>query len=225
MTKYISLFIITLISLNLSAQENKAKTILDKVSAINKKHTSIQADFTFNMDNPEEDVHESSIGNIILKDNKYRLFIMDVYTYFDGKTMYQHLVEEEEVNIKEPDEDDEEGGLNPTQIFSIYENGFKYSYVEQQTVTITSTAKMTSTTTESFHVIDLLPLDTEKPFSKVQLYIDTKTLGIKKLISFGKDGNNITIKINNFKANNPFKDSDFVFDEAANPNVEVVDMR
>ena len=108
MTKYISLLFITLLSLNVSAQENKAKTILDKVSAINKEHSSVKAEFTFNMDNAEEDVHESSDGNIILKGNKYRLYLMDVYTYFDGKTIYQHLVDAEEVNIKEPDEEDEE---------------------------------------------------------------------------------------------------------------------
>ncbi|MRT94835.1 outer membrane lipoprotein carrier protein LolA [Ancylomarina sp. 16SWW S1-10-2] len=214
MIKYISLLLITILSLNVSAQENKAKTILDKVSAINKKHTSVKAEFAFNMDNAEEDVHESSNGNIILKGNKYRLYLMNVYTYFDGKTIYQHLVDAEEVNIKEPDEDDEEAGLNPTQIFSLYETGFKFNYIEEQ--------KIASGTV---HVIDLFPLDEERPFSKIRLNIDTKSLEIKSLVSIGKDGNNITIKIKKFEPNVKFKDSDFVFDQAANPDVEVVDMR
>jgi len=214
MTKYISLLFITLLSLNVSAQENKAKTILDKVSAINKEHSSVKAEFTFNMDNAEEDVHESSDGNIILKGNKYRLYLMDVYTYFDGKTIYQHLVDAEEVNIKEPDEEDEEDGLNPTQIFSLYENGFKFGYVEEQ-----------KTPAGTFHVIDLFPLDEEKPFSRIRLHIDTKSLEMKSLVSIGKDGNNITIKIKKFEPNVEFKDSDFVFDQVANPDVEVVDMR
>ncbi len=214
MTKYISLLFITLLSLNVSAQENKAKTILDKVSAINKEHSSVKAEFTFNMDNAEEDVHESSDGNIILKGNKYRLYLMDVYTYFDGKTIYQHLVDAEEVNIKEPDEEDEEDGLNPTQIFSLYETGFKFSYVEEQ-----------KTPAGTFHVIDLFPLDEEKPFSRIRLHIDTKSLEMKSLVSIGKDGNNITIKIKKFEPNVEFMDSDFVFDQAANPDVEVVDMR
>ncbi len=214
MTKYISLLFITLLSLNVSAQENKAKTILDKVSAINKEHSSVKAEFTFNMDNAEEDVHESSDGNIILKGNKYRLYLMDVYTYFDGKTIYQHLVDAEEVNIKEPDEEDEEDGLNPTQIFSLYETGFKFGYVEEQ-----------KTPAGTFHVIDLFPLDEEKPFSRIRLHIDTKSLEMKSLVSIGKDGINITIKIKKFEPNVEFKDSDFVFDQAANPDVEVVDMR
>jgi len=214
MTKYISLLFITLLSLNVSAQENKAKTILDKVSAINKEYSSVKAEFTFNMDNAEEDVHESSDGNIILKDNKYRLYLMDVYTYFDGKTIYQHLVDAEEVNIKEPDEDDEEAGLNPTQIFTLYETGFKFSYVEEQ-----------KTPAGTFHVIDLFPLDEERPFSRIRLHIDTKSLEMKSLVSIGKDGNNITIKIKKFEPNVELKDSDFVFDQAANPDVEVVDMR
>ncbi len=213
MTKYISLLFITLISLNVSAQENKAKTILDKVSAINKEYNSVKADFTFNMDNAEEDIHESSDGNIILKGDKYRLYLMDVYTYFDGKTIYQHLVDAEEVNIKESDENEEEG-LNPTQIFNLYETGFKFSYIEEQT-----------TPAGTFHVIDLFPLDEEKPFSRIRLHIDTKSLEMKSLVSIGKDGNNITIKIKKFEPNVEFKDSDFVFDQTANPDVEVVDMR
>ncbi|RZT95611.1 outer membrane lipoprotein-sorting protein [Ancylomarina subtilis] len=214
MTKYISLLIISLLSLNLSAQDNKAKTILDQVSEINKTYSSIKAEFSFKMDNAEEDVHESSEGNIILKGNKYRLYLMDVYTYFDGKTIYQHLVDAEEVNIKEADEDDEEKGLNPTKIFTLYETGFKYSYVEEQT-----------TAAGVFHVIDLFPLDETRPFSRIRLHIDTKSLEIKSLVSIGKDGNNITIKIKKFEPNLNFKDSDFIFDQAAHPDVEVVDMR
>jgi outer membrane lipoprotein-sorting protein len=150
---------------------------------------------------------------------------MDVYTYFDGKTIYQHLVDAEEVNIKEPDEEDEESGLNPTQIFTLYETGFKFSYVKEQTITTTTTSNKTSTTTSSFHVIDLFPLDEERPFSRIRLHIDTKTLEMKSLVSIGKDGNNITIKIKDFQPNIDLKDSDFVFDQAANPDVEVIDMR
>jgi len=48
---------------------------------------------------------------------------------------------------------------------------------------------------------------------------------MKSLVTIGKDGNNITIKIKKFEPNIDFKDSDFVFDQAANPDVEVVDMR
>jgi len=214
MTKYISLLIISLISLNLAAQDNKAKTILDQVSAKNKEYTSMKADFTFNMDNETEDIHESSTGNIILQGNKYRLYLMDVYTYFDGTTIYQHLVDAEEVNIKEADEEDEEGGLNPTQIFTLYETGFKYSYIEEQT-----------TDAGVFHVIDLFPLDEERPFSRIRLHIDKTSLEIKSLVSIGKDGNNITIKLKNITPNQEFSDSDFIFDQAAHPDVEVVDMR
>ncbi len=214
MTKYLLVFVAALLSLNISAQENKAKTILDQVSEINKTHTSVKADFTFSLDNAEEDIHEKSEGNIILKGNKYRLFLMNTYTYFDGTTIYQHLIDAEEVNIREPEDDDEEANLNPTQIFNLYETGFKFSYVEEQ-----------KTPVGTFHVIDLFPLDKEKPFSRIRLHIDKPSLEIKSLVSIGKDGNNITIKIKKFEPNIEFKDSDFVFDKAANPNVDIIDMR
>ncbi|RUT79231.1 LolA family protein [Ancylomarina longa] len=204
---------IGMLSLNLVAQNNKAKSILDKVSAKNKEYKTIMADFTFSMDNKEEDIHEVSEGKIILKGDKYRLKLMGVDTYFDGTTIYSYLIDADEVSIKEPDEDDDEA-LNPAKIFSIYENGFTYKYVGEE-----NTAK------GNYHLIDLFPDNTDRGFSSIRLKINAKTNQIESLKSIGKDGNNISIVLKKLIPNLSYSDSDFIFDTKANPDVEINDMR
>ena len=112
MKNFFCFLLLGLISLNVSAQDAKAKTILDKVSAINKEYKSIKAEFTYSMDNEEEDIHEVSDGSIILQGNKYKLNLLGSDIYFDGTTQYTHIIDAEEVSIKEPDEDEDEA-LNP----------------------------------------------------------------------------------------------------------------
>ena len=213
MKKLLSFLFIGIIGVSSYAQNNKAKTILDKVSAKNKEYKSIATDFTFSLDNEEEDIHEISEGKIILKGNKYKLSLMGADTYFDGNLQYVHLIDAEEVSIKEPDEDEEES-MNPAKIFSIYENGFTYQYVKEE-----------KQGANYFHIIDLLPIDSEKSFSSVRLQINKQSNQIEKLTSVGKDGNNITIKLNKMTPNVELKDNDFVFDTKAHPDVEVIDMR
>jgi len=213
MKNIICFLFIGMLSFNLSAQNSKAKTILDQVSAKNKEYTSIMADFTFTMDNEEEDIHEVSEGNIILKGDKYRLKLMGVDTYFDGTTMYSYLIDADEVNIKEPDEDDDEA-LNPAKIFSIYESGFTYKYVNEE-----------KNTKGNYHIIDLFPNNTDKGFSSIRLRINAKTNQIESLKSIGKDGNNISIVLKKLTPNLSYSSTDFVFDTKANPDVEVNDMR
>ncbi|MDQ2177223.1 outer membrane lipoprotein carrier protein LolA [Marinifilum sp. D714] len=213
MKNFFCFLLFGLISLNVSAQDAKAKAILDKVSAINKEHKSIKAEFTFSMDNEEEDIHEISDGSILLKENKYKLNLMGTDTYFDGKTQYVHIIDAEEVSIKEPDEDEDEA-LNPAKIFSIYENGFTYKYVNE---VIENGKKL--------HVIDLFPTDKERGFTHIRLKIDQATSQISALKSVGKDGNDVSIVLKKLTPNVTLTDKDFIFDTAANPDVDVNDMR
>lgn len=213
MKKVFCFLLIVIMYFNLPAQDHKAKTVLDKVSAKNKEFKSIKAEFTFSMDNKEEDIHDESEGSIILMGDKYRLKIMGADNYFDGKTLYTHMIDAEEVNITEPEED-EEGGLDPSKIFTIYENGFTYEYVKEDTQN-----------NISYHIIDLFPKDTEKEYTHIRLRINKVKNQIESLESIGKDGNNINIKLKNLKPNLTFSAADFIFDPKLHSEVEINDMR
>ena len=83
------------------------------------------------MENLQEEINEVYEGTISIKGDKYKANLMNVDTYFDGKTLWTHMIDEEEVNVDEPDPEDEET-LNPASIFTIYQTGFKYAYLGEK---------------------------------------------------------------------------------------------
>jgi len=215
----LSISLLSFILFNSFAQDDyeqntkKAKEILDKVSAKTKSYNTISADFTFSMENLQEEISETNEGKILIKGDKYKVTLMGVDTYFDGKTIYTFLKEAEEVNITEPDPEDEET-LNPATIFTIYDKGFKYRYVGEGTEN-----------GKTFYEIDLYPENRDKPYSRIKLRVLKDELTLYSLRQVGKDGNNYTVVVNSMKTNIPLDDSDFVFDPAKYPDVDVIDMR
>jgi len=213
--KYIlSITLLSLFYISSFAQNTeKAKEILDKVSAKTKSYSTISADFTFSMENLQEEISETNEGKIIIKGDKYKVSLMGVNTYFDGSAIYTHLIEAEEVNITEPDPEDEET-LNPATIFTIYEKGFKYKYVGDG-----------SENGKEFYEIDLYPENRDKPYSRIKLRILKDDLTLYTLRQVGKDGNIYTVVVESMKTDLPFDDNTFIFDSNANPDVDVIDMR
>jgi len=212
--KYTLTLLLAAFSLFTQAQSHeKAKKILDQVSTKTKGYSSIVADFSFTLENLQEDITETYDGHITLKGNKYKVNLMDVDTYFDGQILYTHMVDAEEVNITIPDLEDEET-LNPATIFTIYENGYTYNYVTDGMVD-----------GKACHEIDLYPVNRDKPYSRIKLLILKDNLQIYSIRQVGKDGNNYTVIVKTMKTNTPFNDKHFVFDQTKNPDVDVIDMR
>lgn len=213
--KYLTsiLLLFFIIPFTFAQEQEKAKEILDKVSEKTKSYKTISADFTFSMENLQEDISETNEGTILIKGNKYKVSLMDVDTYFDGSVIYTYLTEAEEVNISEPDPEDEES-LNPATIFTIYEKGFKYRYIGEKT----ENGKV-------YYEIDLYPENRDKPYSRIKLLISKDDMNLYSLRQVGKDGNNYTVIVKSMKTNIPIDDSAFVFDTAKHPDVDVIDMR
>lgn len=197
----------------LAQTHEKAVEILDKVTEKTKTFETIKADFSFGMENKLEEIDEQHEGKISIKGDKYKATLMNVDTYFDGKTLWTHMVEEEEVNVDEPDPEDEET-LNPASIFTIYQTGFKFAYLGERTVDGVVV-----------YGIDLFPINRDKPYSRINLEIQKDNLQLKTIKQMGKDGNNYTIKVKNMVTNVPMDDAMFKFDTNANPDVDVIDMR
>ncbi|MDR0982071.1 MAG: outer membrane lipoprotein carrier protein LolA [Culturomica sp.] len=200
--------IVLLVVIGLKAQD--AKTILDKAAQKISSYKSIEADFDLTMENTAENIQEKYSGKVYMKGNMYKLDIMDVVTFFDGENIYSYMPEVQEVNVKMPDAGSEEL-LNPATIFNIHNTGFKQKLVSDQN-------------NEAY--IELYPNDLGKNFTKIGVLINTKENFLQKITSFGKDGNNLIITINNVKqpAEIP-ADSFFTFDTKLYPNVEVIDLR
>lgn len=188
----------------------KAKEILDKSAAKFKNYPAVEVNFELIMENHAENINEKHKGLAVMKGNMYKIDVMDVVNYYDGKNIYTYMPEVKEVNVKNPS-DEEEEMLNPTNLFNIHNKGFKQKYISA---------------TNGVAYIELTPLDVKKNYRKIGIWVDPSTSMIQKVTSFGKDGNNITVSINSIKQPNPLPAASFFkFDEKTHPGVEVIDLR
>lgn len=211
MRHFTTLLLLLFATIGLQAQNDpKAKEILDKSSAKFKAYPAVEVDFDLSMENKAENINETHKGKAWMKGNMYKLDVMDVENFYDGKNIYTYMPEANEVNIKNPNEEEEEM-LNPTTLFDIHNKGFVQKLVN---------------TTNGVAYIELTPTDNKRNFKKIGIWINSATSMIQKVTSFGKDGNNVVITLNSVKQPSPAPaDSFFKFDTKKYPGVEVVDMR
>ena len=151
----------------------------------------------------------------------YKLDFMDTETFCNGETKWIYLKDSEEVNIANveiPDEEESEVEIeilnNPQKIFSIYEDDFKYMYIEDKMMDGINV-----------NVVDLIPESLEKNYSRIRLFINKSEDKLYSIKYFSKDGNNYIFKLNSFEINETYEDSFFVFDVSKHPEVEVIDLR
>jgi len=188
------------------AQDQKAKSILDQLSDKTKSYTSIKAKFTNTFSSSVTDINESQSGTLYIKDNAYKLEMETQIIICDGETNWIYLPDDEEVNITEIDEENE---LNPSEIFTIYENGYRYKFVRED---------------GKNYQIDLFP-EESGPFTKVELFINKSKMQISSFTMIDKQGSNFKYVIDSFETNKQMKNDFFVFKTADYPNVDVIDLR
>lgn len=189
------------------AQDQKAKSILDQLSDKTKSYSSIEAKFTNTFSSMVTDINESQSGTLYLKDDAYRLEMEAQTIICDGETNWIYLADDQEVNITEIDDDENE--LNPSKIFTIYENGYKYKFVKEDG--------------KNYH-IDLFP-EESGPFTKVELFINKSKMQISSFTMIDKQGSHYKYVIDSFVTNKEMKNDFFVFKTADYPNVDVIDLR
>jgi len=198
-----------------SQQDAKAKEILEKVTKTTQSYSSIEAKFSFEMNNAIEKIQEKSTGSIILKNKKYILNIpqMGLQITCDGKTIWSYMVKSNEVTISNLDEETEDL-MDPSKIFTIYERGFNYKFVGES---VDAGVPVYS--------IDLTPQKTTGEIQKILIMIDKQQMLIRGANMTGKDGNKYNVSVNKFITDGVYKDEDFVFDQKKYKGIEVVDMR
>ena len=189
------------------SQDNKAKSILDLLSKKTKSYSSIKAEFTNTFSNTITDLNESQSGTIYLKENAYKLELESQIIISDGETNWIYLIDEEEVNITEID--DEENELNPSKIFTIYEDGYNYKFINEGS---------------NVYQINLIPKESS-PFSKVELFINKHKMQISSFNMIDKQGSNYKYTIDSFETNIELNNDFFIFNTKEYPEVEVIDLR
>lgn len=200
------LFILLIFPTLLTAQ-NSAKDILDKVSQKTASYQTIEAHFINSIISEAAGINESQKGTLYLQGDLYRLEMQGQTIISDGETNWIHLIEEEEVQIIEIDEEEEI--ISPSKMFTIYQEGYKYHFVEEK---------------NNQYIIDLFP-EKSGSFTKIELRVDKEKMHIIGFTLFDKSGNQYAYDVNQFIPNKKFEKNFFQFDASQHPNVDVIDLR
>jgi outer membrane lipoprotein-sorting protein len=133
-----------------------------------------------------------------------------VWTYIKSKKTGKNAKNEVTITNYEPETEE----INIAQIFHLYKKGFKYIYMEEEKIEA-----------EVYDVVDLIPLDKEKEYFKIRLWINRKSKELKRFQIFDKSGKRTIIIINQLVGNLKLEDSFFNFDKTKYKNVYEVDLR
>jgi outer membrane lipoprotein-sorting protein len=199
MKKTIAALLFLLIGFTVTAQDKKAKDLLDQVTAKIKTYDNIVIDFKYSLYNAKENINKESKGNVILNSDLYYLNFMGVTKIYDGKKSYTIVPEDEEITISSIDEKDE-NAITPSKMLTFFNSGFKYYWDILQDVK-----------GRKIQYIKLVPNSSRDARKEILLGIDSQTKTIYNVIEMGKNGTKTTLTVNSFKTNQPLSKNQFTF--------------
>jgi outer membrane lipoprotein-sorting protein len=192
------------------AQDSKAQGILDKLSNKMKGLKSFYIEFSASIKNSETGTNQSETGKGWVKGNKFSASYGDNTIISNGLKTW--TVVKEEKSVYESDANDDEDGINPKKLMTIWESGFKNKYMKED--------KLNG---DAVHVIDLYPKNPSKAeYHTIVLYISKTDGELKKAIMKAKDGTVMTYSLTKFTENPDVDDSKFVFDKKKYPGYPVI---
>jgi outer membrane lipoprotein carrier protein len=191
----------------------EAKAILDGVSAKFKTFSTVQATFSYKVENGAGKSLSNKTGTLMLKGTRYRVSFNGQEIFCNGVTVWNYDKSANEVTISKLDASS--GMITPQKLFTnFYDNDFLYM--------LNGEKKLGAKTLQE---IEMTPVDKTKPFFKVYVQVDkgTKTIYSTKVME--NAGNRYTYTVSTMKTNQPLVDNTFVFDKTKYPGVEEVDLR
>jgi outer membrane lipoprotein carrier protein len=205
------IFILLTLSIHSYAQDEKSNEILQQLSINTQAYKNIDVDFNFKFENVTQEISENQKGNIKIESNKFRLELNQQIIISDDTTQWIYLKESNELQIMEYDSLDDM--ISPNKLFTIYEEGYKNSYVE-----------LKNESDITLHIIDLFPIESNA-FQKIQLQINSEKIQLHNIILFDKNGGSFTYLITKFITDAILDDKLFKFNTAEYPEIEIIDLR
>lgn len=215
MKNFLTLLLLPLTLTLLAQDDGKATAILEKVSAVNSAYASIDVKFDYTLNNQQANISDKREGSLLLSGQRFHLELMGQKITSDGSIVWYDMGDE--VHIKTMEEFMEETDLDPRNIFSQYNKGFKNKYKGERKVN-----------GKDCHIIDLYPeVPGKKPYSRIELCIDKATNHIMESTTFGKDGTNYVLSVRTLKTDGAVAADRFVFNRKAfeAKGYDVVDFR
>src|SRR5690554_579112 len=201
--RFLGLAIILLMSIFANGQEaQKAKKLLDEVSAKVKSYENVSIEFRYTVKNLKEGISQDSRGNVTVAGEKYISNFLGTTELYDGKKKYTIIPEDEEITIESYDSK-KENAFSPAKMLTFYTKDYTYAW-----------DKLLLLSGKKIQFVKLKPTDPKSDVQEILLGIDNITKNIYKLIQISKDGTRSELSIISFKPNQALSENHFIFVES-----------
>lgn len=215
MTRILTSILLSL-SFIISGVAQDADALLSKLSENATTFGTIDAVYTSKIVDVKSDFEENMKGHIQIDNNKFQLDLGEFVIISDGETVWTYEKETNDCYIEDA-EMLAETGMDPSKIFTIWEDNFKNEW-----------KGVNSVEGREYVQINLYPSGeeaSEKPYHTIQLFIDESALEIVRLVVKGREGVDTDYLINSFKTGVNIPASTFSFTGSDFPGVTIIDNR
>lgn len=186
--------------LSIGSYAQSAKTVLDKAAASITAQTGVKANFKMTAANG------STSGSIAIKGKKFHATTPQATVWFDGKTQWTYMKNNDEVNVSNPSEAQLQA-INPYNFINLYKKGYAY----------------TMNTSGNSYVVHLTANSKERKIKELFITVNKKSYQPTQVkILQGKKWT--TFDINNIQKQK-LSDGLFRFNSKDFPKAEIIDLR
>ena len=204
------------LSFFISGTAQDADALLSKLSENANTFDSIDATYTSTILDVKSDFEETLNGYIQIEENKFKLDLGEFVIITDGVSVWTYEKESNDCYIEDAEMLAEQG-IDPSKIFTIWEDDFKHEWMGVRTVEGRELVQ-----------VNLYPTGDEaleKAYHTIQLFIDESALEVVQLVIRGRSGVDTDYQINSFKTGINIPASTFLFTESDFPGVTMIDNR
>ena len=194
-------FVITMLLFCVGANAESAKSILDKAAATVSNPSGIQANFQM-----ISKQFGSTSGTISIKGQKFQATTPDAMVWFDGKTQWTYMKQNDEVNVSNPTEAELQA-INPYNFINIYKTGFKLS----------------SKKTGGYYEVHLKATDKKRKIQEMYIIVDQQSYRPTHVKMY-QNGKWTVLLISSLKSTS-LNDGLFQFNAKDFPQAEIIDLR
>jgi outer membrane lipoprotein-sorting protein len=213
MKKILFSFLIALLAVPSFAQKDaEAKSLLDHSYAAFGNAGGIRAKFSVSTFKKGKSLGGVR-GSIKLKGTKFLLKTAENTIWFDGKTQWNYVYKNEEVNVSNPTATELQN-INPYYILSIYRRGYNYK--------MGSASKFAGKAAKEIILSSQNPKQT---LSNITIFISSTDYAPLFISIDRRDGSRNNLTISDFRTGQNFNDEMFVYNKKEYPKAEVVDLR
>ena len=193
-------FLITAMLMSVATYGQTAKSVLDKAAATVSAKEGIKANFRMS------GTHGNTKGSIAVKGTKFYATTPQATVWFDGKTQWTYMKNNDEVNVANPTESQLQA-INPYNFINLYKKGYNY----------------TLNKSGNDYVVHLTASSPQTKIKEMFISVDKKSYHPTQIKML--QGNKWTIFYITDLRKEALPDSQFRFNAKDFPTAEVIDLR